>query len=75
MVEVQNHTVPVRERRRIRVKPNTISRETVSFRILFSLSQQRGHPNYGDIMITLRHTPHSVGILWSSDQPDAETST
>jgi hypothetical protein len=25
--------------------------------------------------ITLRHTPHSVGLLWASDQPGAETST
>jgi len=22
-----------------------------------------------------RHTPHSVGLLWTSDQPDAENST
>jgi hypothetical protein len=26
-------------------------------------------------LITLRHTPQSVGLLWTSDQPDAETST
>jgi hypothetical protein len=34
-----------------------------------------GHPHYRGFTITLRHTPHSVGILWTSDQPDAETST
>jgi hypothetical protein len=26
-------------------------------------------------LVTLRHTPQSVGLLWTSDQPDAETST
>jgi len=24
---------------------------------------------------TLLYTPHSIGLLWTSDQPDAETST
>jgi hypothetical protein len=24
---------------------------------------------------SITHTPHSVGLLWTSDQPDAETST
>jgi hypothetical protein len=26
-------------------------------------------------LITLRHTPHSVGLLWTRDRPVAETST
>jgi hypothetical protein len=26
-------------------------------------------------LITLRHTPQSVGLLWTRDRPDAETST
>jgi hypothetical protein len=26
-------------------------------------------------LITLRHTPKSVGLLWTRDQPVAETST
>jgi hypothetical protein len=26
-------------------------------------------------LITLRHTPQSVGLLWTRDQPVAETST
>jgi hypothetical protein len=26
-------------------------------------------------LITLRHTPHSVGLLWTRDRPFAETST
>jgi hypothetical protein len=34
-----------------------------------------GPPHYRDFMITLRHTPHSVGLLWTNDQPNAETST
>jgi hypothetical protein len=33
----------------------------------FSLSRFQGH--------TEPHQPHSVGLLWTSDQPDAETST
>jgi len=32
-------------------------------------------PHYWDFTITFRHTPHSVGLLWMSDCPDAETST
>jgi hypothetical protein len=34
-----------------------------------------GPPHYRGFMIILRHTPQSVGLLWTSDQPDAETST
>jgi hypothetical protein len=26
-------------------------------------------------LITLRHTQYSVGLLWTKDRPDAETST
>jgi hypothetical protein len=26
-------------------------------------------PHYRGLTITLRHTPHSVGPLWTSDQP------
>jgi hypothetical protein len=33
-------------------------------------------PHYRGFTITLRHThTHSVGLLWTRDQPDAETST
>jgi hypothetical protein len=34
-----------------------------------------GPPHYQGFAVTLRHTPHSVGFLLTSDQPDAETST
>jgi hypothetical protein len=34
-----------------------------------------GPPNYRGFTITLRHTPHLVGLLWTGDQPHAETST
>jgi hypothetical protein len=34
-----------------------------------------GPPHYRGFTITLRHTPHSVRLLWTGDQPDAETST
>jgi hypothetical protein len=33
----------------------------------------RPGPHYRGFTITLRHTPQSVGLLWSSDQPVAET--
>jgi hypothetical protein len=32
-------------------------------------------PHYRGFTITHTYTPHSVGLLWTSDQPDAETST
>jgi hypothetical protein len=45
--------------------------------IFFPIAQQPlvgpGPPHYRDFTIT--DTPHSVGLLWTSDQPDAETST
>jgi hypothetical protein len=34
-----------------------------------------GPPHCRGFTITFRHTTHSVGVLWRSDQPDAETST
>jgi hypothetical protein len=35
-----------------------------------------GPPHYPGFMITLRHTTlQSIGLLWDSDQPVAETST
>ena len=34
-----------------------------------------GPPHYRGLMTTLRHTPHSIGLLWTSDQPDAGSST
>jgi hypothetical protein len=34
-----------------------------------------GPPHYPGFTITLRHTPHSVGLLLARDRPDAETST
>jgi hypothetical protein len=35
----------------------------------------QGPPQYHGFTITLRHTPQSVGVLWTSDQPGAETSS
>jgi hypothetical protein len=32
-----------------------------------------GPPHYGGFTVT-KDTPQSVGLLWTSDQPDAETS-
>ena len=32
-------------------------------------------PHWGGFMITRSDTSQSLGILWSSDQPDAEIST
>ena len=48
--------------------------------ILFSFGgtttpSELGPPYYPGFTITLNQTPHSVGILWTSDQPDAEIST
>jgi hypothetical protein len=34
-----------------------------------------GRRHYAGFMITLLDTPHTVGPLWKSDQPDADTST
>jgi hypothetical protein len=34
-----------------------------------------GPPHYRGFMTTLSDTPHSVRLLWTSDQPDAQTST
>jgi len=34
-----------------------------------------GSPHYRCFTITLRHTQHSVGLPWTSDQPVAETSS
>jgi hypothetical protein len=34
-----------------------------------------GPPHYRGLTITLRHTPQSVGLLWTGDQLVAETST
>jgi hypothetical protein len=34
-----------------------------------------GPPHYRCFTITLRHTPQSVGLLWTRDRPVAETST
>jgi len=34
-----------------------------------------GSPLYWGLTITLKDTPHSVGLLWMSDQPVAETCT
>ena len=35
----------------------------------------RGPPHYRGFTRTHSDTPHSVGLLWTSDRPDAETST
>jgi hypothetical protein len=46
--------------------------------IFFSMAQQ---PPLGQVLINIEasrshpDTPHSVGVLWKSDQPEAETST
>jgi hypothetical protein len=45
-----------------------------SFPYLDSPSGPRPPPCWG-LEITRRNTPHSLGLLWTSDQPDAETST
>jgi hypothetical protein len=42
----------------------TIIKKNIFF---FSLSRLHDHTNLG--------TPHSVGLLWTSDQPHAEDST
>jgi hypothetical protein len=34
-----------------------------------------GPPHYRDFMITHNDAPQSVGLVWTSDQPIAETST
>jgi hypothetical protein len=34
-----------------------------------------GPADYRVFIVTLTHTPHSVGLLWTSDQPDVQTST
>jgi hypothetical protein len=34
-----------------------------------------GPPHYRGLTITLRHTPHFVGLLWMSDQPPAASFT
>jgi hypothetical protein len=44
---------------------------TQSLPLLPTHSRCRGYFH----LITLRHTPQSVGLLWTKDQPDAETST
>jgi hypothetical protein len=45
----------------------------------FSMAQQPlgglGLLIFRGFVITLLDTPHSVGLLWTSDQPAAETST
>jgi hypothetical protein len=34
-----------------------------------------GPSHYRGFTFTLRHTPHLVGLLWTSDEPDTDTST
>ena len=34
-----------------------------------------GPPHFRGFTIILRHTTHSIGLLWTSEQPDAGTST
>jgi len=36
------------------------------------LPSGQGPPHYRGFTIT-KNTPHSVGLLWTSDQPDADT--
>jgi len=49
-------------------------RKPVPFSFLASTARSgRGPPQYRGCTITL--TRHSGGLLWTSDQPDAETST
>ena len=49
---------------------------------LFTMAQQPLHPSSGSrpphnrgFMITNNDAPQSVGLLWTSDQPEVETST
>ena len=47
------------------------------FLFLHSATAARGpgRRHYTGFMLTLLDTPHTVGLLWASDQSDAETST
>jgi hypothetical protein len=49
--------------------------EYIFFHGATALSVGAGPPHYRSFTIILRHTPHSVGLLWTSDQADAETCT
>ena len=40
--------------------------------IFFPMAQE---PLVGQGLLIIEASPHSVGLLWSNDQPDAETST
>ena len=41
----------------------------------FPMAQQPGRRHYPGFMITVLDIPHTVGLLWTSDQSDADTST
>jgi hypothetical protein len=45
------------------------------FAVLTSSTYSRRCRRFGFHLITLRHTPQSVGLLWTRDRPVAETST
>ena len=46
---------------------------------IFSMARQplvgQGLPHFRGLTISLTDTPHSVGLLWTSDRPVADTST
>jgi hypothetical protein len=58
---------------RLRVR-NTKIRRSQSFLLLPTHSRCRGCL-FAFHLITLRHTPQSVGLLWTRDRPVAQTST
>jgi hypothetical protein len=56
------------------LKTASVTPKNITSRKLFSSTAQQplvgpGPPHYRGFTITLRHTPHSVGLLWTSDQP------
>jgi hypothetical protein len=51
-----------------------LSLNLILLQFFFSMAQQ-SLVGQGLLIHTQLYTPHSVGLLWTSDQPDAETST
>jgi hypothetical protein len=62
----------------LNVESRNLLKECVYFVIFFSVAQQPLVDQGLLIIVASRShsdTPHSVGLLWTCDQPDAETST
>jgi hypothetical protein len=52
------------------------AQKNLQSRYFFQDATTPGGPGSPDCQgFTITHTPHSVGLLWTSDQPDTETST